>query len=349
MTDTPTRIRFGLAGLTAQSPSGSSEEFHRELEYLVGLGRLAETEGLDSLWLSEHHFSTDLYLPSVLPVMASIARETERVTVATNVALAPMYHPLRLAEDCAVVDHLSSGRFMLGLGLGYRAEEFEGLGVDRRRRGADTESLLQLLRRAWAGESVSVHPDGRAVTVTPPPFQAGGPPLLVGSLAEVGVRRAARYADGWIAPLLSKVSHAERRLGWISDERDGRLDGFHVVLTFSTFVAGTDAWSRVADGALHVENQYRVWLQEADDIPALRGQPSSHQPADIGAPEHFICGTPDEVFEQLAPWARFLRQLPGGIVPHMTLRLTWPSVDPRDNTESVRLFAREVVPRLQEV
>src|SRR6266511_944255 len=144
-------VRFGLAGLCAQSPSGTAKEFHQELGQLIAVSRIAEDEQLDSLWLSEHHFSDDCYLPSVIPVLGALAQETERVTLSTNVALAPMYSPLRLAEDCAVIDHLSRGRFMLGLGLGYREVEFRGLGVPRETRGARTEHVLRVLKQAWCG------------------------------------------------------------------------------------------------------------------------------------------------------------------------------------------------------
>lgn len=342
------RVGFGVAGLCAQSPSGTREEVHRELHQIVAVGRIAEEEGLDSLWLSEHHFSTDCYLPAIMPMLAALAQETERVKLSTNVALAPMYHPLRLAEDCAVIDHLAGGRLMLGLGLGYREEEFAGLGVDRRRRGALTEEVLTTLKAAWDGKPVQAGPDSRSVVVTPPPFQAGGPPLLLGALAEVGVRRARRLGDGWIAPLLSEVRHAEKRLRWLLDEGNGDLDGFHIGLTFNAFVAASDAWAKVRPGALHAERQYRSWLQAAGDIKSLENKPLDTGGEPDGAPAHFVCGTPEEVTARLQPWYDYLLTLPEGVIPHITIRLTWPSVDEAANAESVRLFAREVVPALRD-
>ncbi|MGE0305824.1 MAG: LLM class flavin-dependent oxidoreductase [Acidimicrobiia bacterium] len=342
-------VQFGLAGLCAQSPTGDVSEFHDELVQIVELTRLAELEGLDSVWLSEHHFSDDCYLPSVLPMLGALAAETERIKLSTNVALAPMYQPLRLAEDCAVLDHLSDGRFMIGLGLGYRHVEFAGLGVDRSQRGAQTEEVLTVLKQAWSGKPVTTGSDATEVIVTPPPLTPGGPAVLVGALAEVGVRRARTLADGWIAPLLSKVSHAEKRVRWLRRGEDDDLSGFHVGLTFTGFIGGDDAWETVSVGALHVESRYRTWLHEADDIRGLRGKQIDYGSATGGPPEHFVCGTPDDVYERLVPWVEFLRALPSGAIPHVTFRLTWPSTRPQDNAESVRLFAREVVPRLKEL
>jgi alkanesulfonate monooxygenase SsuD/methylene tetrahydromethanopterin reductase-like flavin-dependent oxidoreductase (luciferase family) len=190
---------------------------------------------------------------------------------------------------------------------------------------------------------------GREVVVTPPPYRQEGPPVLVGALAEIGMRRAATHADGWIAPLLSQVAHADKRLRWLLDERNGDLDGFHIALTFTGFVGGDDAWQRVAKGALNVEAQYRRWMQEADEFKGLRNKPIDFGSTPGGPPEHFVCGTPDEVYDRLVPWVHFLNTLPSAAIPHVAFRLTWPSTDASGNAESVRLFAREVVPRLREL
>src|ERR671921_3230 len=109
-----------------------------------------ERLGFTGVWLSEHHFVDDGYLPSPLVVAAAIAARTTTMGIGTNVLLLPMHHPLRVAEDAAVVDLISGGRFTLGVGQGYVQHEFEALGFNRKNRPSLIEEGVEVIRRAWA-------------------------------------------------------------------------------------------------------------------------------------------------------------------------------------------------------
>jgi alkanesulfonate monooxygenase SsuD/methylene tetrahydromethanopterin reductase-like flavin-dependent oxidoreductase (luciferase family) len=94
--------------------------------------------------LSEHHFIEDGYLPSILPIAAAIGARTSRIRIASGVLLMPFHNPIRLAEDVAIVDVISGGRFELGVGIGFKREEFSGFGVAPRH--SATEMSLWVLR-----------------------------------------------------------------------------------------------------------------------------------------------------------------------------------------------------------
>ena len=137
-----TRYDFRAPGAT---PEERRELFARALEQAAYVDR----HGHDALMLSEHHVSDDGYLPSPIPVAAAFAAVTERVPISIAALLVNLYDPLRLAEDIAVLDHLSGGRVSHTLGLGYRREEYDavrrGLGDPRpRRRGADHPDARRL-------------------------------------------------------------------------------------------------------------------------------------------------------------------------------------------------------------
>ena len=126
------RRSIGLGLFTGQQPPGAPRPPYRDA---LALARAAEQAGFDAFWVSEHHGLPDGYLPSPLVLLAALATGTETITLGTGLALAPLHHPLRLAEDAAVVDHLSGGRLLLGLGLGYAAHEYTAFGVDTARAG----------------------------------------------------------------------------------------------------------------------------------------------------------------------------------------------------------------------
>jgi alkanesulfonate monooxygenase SsuD/methylene tetrahydromethanopterin reductase-like flavin-dependent oxidoreductase (luciferase family) len=156
----------------------------------------ADRAGFDQVWFTEHHFVEDGYLPSWIPVAAAAAARTTRVRFSTDVCLLPFNHPIRLAEDLAVLDNLSGGRVEIGLGIGYAPHEFRGFGVPTSRRASLADEGLEVLRRCFTGERFSFSGkrfkfDG--VLVTPRYVQPGGPPMWVAAMSAAGARRAARF------------------------------------------------------------------------------------------------------------------------------------------------------------
>jgi alkanesulfonate monooxygenase SsuD/methylene tetrahydromethanopterin reductase-like flavin-dependent oxidoreductase (luciferase family) len=115
----------------------------------------AESLGIDSVWLSEHHFCDDGYTPSPLVLAAAIGARTSRLRIGTNLLLLPLHDPLRVAEDAATLAVLTEGRFRLGVGLGYRDVEYEAFGRSIRQRPSLLEEGIEIVRRAWSGDPIS--------------------------------------------------------------------------------------------------------------------------------------------------------------------------------------------------
>src|SRR5580704_17108538 len=159
MSNDSRKIRFGL-WYDFRNPAQwrqPADRLYREILDQIAWG---ENNGFDDVWLSEHHFIEDGYLPSILPAAAAIAARTNRIRIASGVLLMPLHNPIRLAEDIATVDVISGGRSELGVGIGFKREEFQGFGVSSKERGARTDQSLEIIRCALAGETVTFKSDG---------------------------------------------------------------------------------------------------------------------------------------------------------------------------------------------
>ncbi len=165
----------------------------------------AEAAGADSVWVTEHHFFDDGYLPQPLTMAAAIAARTRRVRIGTAVVLAPLRPAVQIAEEAAIVDLVSGGRLELGLGAGYVKPEFDAYGADLSTRFDVTDARIAEVRQLLDGDGV-----------TPPPLQRPFP-IWAGYLGPKGARRAGRLGVG----LLS----VERRL--LEPYQQGLDEGGH--------------------------------------------------------------------------------------------------------------------------
>ncbi len=155
----------------------------------------AERHGFSAVTLSEHHGTEDSYLPSPLVFAAAVAARTERITIRVAALIAPFHDPLRVAEDVAVVDHLSRGRLQLVIANGYVPGEFAMFGKDLAERVPAVVEMLRTLSSAWTGEPFEFR--GRTVRVTPPTFGGRRPAVFLGGASAGAARRAARLADAF--------------------------------------------------------------------------------------------------------------------------------------------------------
>jgi len=188
-------FRFGLMYDCRRVPDGPlsmTDVYAATLEQT----ELADRLGFDQVWFTEHHFLEDGYLPAFQPLAGAISARTEKIRISTDIALLPLYHPIRLAEEMAVLDHLSNGRMELGIGMGYVPEEFAAFGIPLKNRVSMTEEGIDILRGAWGDGPFDF--TGRryrftGVDVHPKPVQPGGPPLWIAAMSRAGALRAARF------------------------------------------------------------------------------------------------------------------------------------------------------------
>jgi probable F420-dependent oxidoreductase len=340
-------LKLGVGLFTGQIPPGSDRTFHAEYTDAVELVRLVEAHGLDSAWVSEHHFAEDGYLPSLLVMLGAFAAVTERIELGTGVVLAPFHDPIRLAEDFAVVDQLSDGRVICGLGIGWREEEFRAFDIDVKSRVRRMVEIIEILRAAWSEDRFSY--EGKyysydQIAVTPKPARV--PPILVGGFVDEAIRRAGRIGDGYISSRAQPKRVAESFRMAAEERAAAGKDGEPIVgLLQNAFVTEDPDgdWPMVRDGIGHQLGVYVGW-RVGTDVPGVPLQVMPPPEEDIRKTTAF--GTPDEVVDFLAP---IVRELGRYEEAHLICRLHYPGMERDPAARSIELYAREVAPRLREI
>lgn len=336
-------LGFGL--LSAQLRPGETD-WDRAYDETIRIAVDAERLGFSSVWTTEHHFVDDGYMPSLAVVSAAIAAATNEIEIGTGVILAPLHHPLRLAEDAATVSLLSGGRFILGLGLGWSEVEFEALGADRTRRGAAMEEILTILPKAFSGEpfrhSGSVY-DLPEVAVRPVPSEKVT--VLVGGGAEAAIRRAARLADGIFANV--PKDDLLQQVEWISDECDriGRDPAELRIVHYSVMVPGRSPDEAVDRLTAHLWHMY--WKYSDMEASARRaGPPVAAPPFDPSRRASLygrstLAGSGDQIVAHLAE-IRDASHLP----VEFAARSYFPTLDYGAQVELMQQLAEEVAPHI---
>lgn len=184
---------------------------------LIAWAKRAEERGFSSLGNIDR-LVYPIYDPLI--ALAAAAAVTQRIRLVTTVLLAPLHNTAILAKQAASLDALSNGRFVLGIGVGAREDDFTAAGVNYHQRGKITDEQLAEMRRIWSGGS------GEQESIVPP-MPRQGPEVLVGGFAAAAIERAARYADGFISsggttPQAAKGLYTQVREAWQKANRPGK-------------------------------------------------------------------------------------------------------------------------------
>jgi alkanesulfonate monooxygenase SsuD/methylene tetrahydromethanopterin reductase-like flavin-dependent oxidoreductase (luciferase family) len=277
--------------------------------------RWADQQGFDSIGFSEHHASEDGYLPSPLIAATAAAAVTSSARIKVAALLLPLYELPRLAEDLAIVDHISGGRLDLIVGVGYRPEEYALHGNPFANRFSALERGVEFLRRAWTGEPFE-H-DGRTVHVTPAPMRPGGPPIYMGGSSPGSARRAARVADGYF-PVSDVFEQAYLDECAALGKQPGPCRGTKGPMFVHVSEDPDRDWASIAPHALHETNSYGRWLAAAGDV----GPYAEAADADsLRASGNYLVLTPPECVELARAQGELtLHPLMGGLSPEIAAR-----------------------------
>ena len=305
----------------------------------LGQFRACRDAGFDFVSWGHHWLIDPFQHFQPIPVLARFAAEAGAMDLVTGVLLTPLLNPVQVAEDVATLDHICAGRLVFGIGLGYRAEEFEAAGAAMSERVGRFEESLALMKRLWADDEVTHHGRFYRVTAARPtarPYQRPHPRIWVAAMTDPAYRRAGRLGHPFYA--LGTLTHDEigRALGIWRDalQAHGHPAPAEVPVHREFYVASTREEAR-AKARPAVEAKYRGYAQHG--LPTAAASMASGVDGLMDAP--FVIGSPDECLATLAR----LRELG---TTHVALRLFWPDMTQSEALAMIELTAAKLLPAL---
>ena len=334
-------MNFGLI-IAKQHPPGVSmvDRFREHVDQV----RAARDAGFDLIVMGQHFLSAPFQEVQTLPSLARLAAEAGRMRVGATVLLLPLLNPVDVAEQVATLDVITEGRFVFGVGLGYREEENEAFGVAPKERVGRLVEGLEVIKRLWAGDEVTHH--GRFFHLTRArlmlrPVQRPHPPIWFAANNDAAVVRAARLADAWVVNPHTTLAVLERQIGVYRQAlRDaGRPFPAELPIIKELYVA-PDRRTALQECRPFLEAKYKAYTSWGQDKALPAGDTFSPQFEELVA-DRFIVGDPDDAVREIKRHAERLG------ATTFIFRVQWPGMEQAKVLRTIELLAERVFPALR--
>lgn len=349
-------MKFGIFFLLEQPEWKSQEAVYRDV---LAQTAYAEELGFDAVWLAEHHFSEYGICPSMAVLAGALAQRTRRISLGTAVTILPFNHPVRTAEEWAMVDVLSDGRLDFGVGRGYQPGEYAGFDLSMSESRGRFDEALEIIKRCWTQEHVTFNGRFyrvRDLAIFPRPVQKPYPPIRIACISPDTFERVARHGERFLSapsitpPHLMKAAYETYRRIWF--ETGHSASDLEIPALHFTHV-GEDAGAIRRDTERSLLWYFRIIAQviadskDPEKVPeAYRfyARAKSHLEAvnyDFLYNEVVLFGDPQRVIDRL----QLLRDELG-----VTYLLAWMNFGGLEDDvvrASMRRFAEKVIPRFR--
>lgn len=298
--------------LNMTSLNNDPAEEHRRYQAAIAMAQYADKHGFSVVNMEEHHCADNGWIASPLSFAAMIAASTEQIGICVCALLVTLYDPVRLAEDIAVIDIISKGRFNFIAGQGYREIEYHAMDKSWEHRGAAMDHVIETLQAAWTGEPFDYK--GQTIRVSPKPFTEPHPLMLLGGMGKNAARRAARYSLPFYPPMQMPELEA---FYYQELERLGNT-GFLMAPPENATLILLDpepekAWAELGPYILRESQEYASWERQGVPRPGEKFMDSIEA---VRAAGQYEIITPQEClgrFEQDADYLATLHPLVGGV------------------------------------
>jgi alkanesulfonate monooxygenase SsuD/methylene tetrahydromethanopterin reductase-like flavin-dependent oxidoreductase (luciferase family) len=316
----------------------------QQFKDILRIVETAQNQGFNHIAIGQHFLYGELRWLQPVPLLARLAAECDPGTrLVTNIMIAPLYHPVMLAEEIATLDVVTEGRFVFGAGLGYRPEEFDYLNVPYKERAGRFNESLELMKKLWTQDTVTHHGKYWTLDDVHPhifPVQQPHPPIWIGAHAVPGVERAAKYGDGFVSPPETPKHEVAARYKIVEEGFKARGKEFGPQPLRRNILVADTREEAIAEYARVAKGRYITYAQKGLDVYNVEQLEKEFAEAVAG---HAIIGTPDDVVAALVD---LVTTLP---VDPLMVRPQWPAMDIEETIKTIERLGREIVPALKDI
>ncbi len=331
-------MKFGLFALFQALSEDSASE---RLDELIGQVRAARRYGFDSVLIGQHYLSSPYQMLQPMPLLGRIATEAEGLRIGSGIILLPLLNPVAVAEEAATMDVICGGRFILGVGLGYREAEDRAFGVAKAEKARRLEEALEVIKLLWKGQAVDFNGQFfqlKNATISVKPVQKPRPPIWIAANDDRAIVRAARLSDAWLANPHASLTTLIRQVKIYRDALNeaGKPFPSEFPIIREAYIAENDR--RAFDEARpYLEAKYKTYAAWGQEKAFPERDPLTRPLSEL-AGGRFVIGSPSRCIEDLAALAEKLG------ISHMILRMSWPGMRHASVMESLRIFSEKVMP-----
>ena len=319
----------------------------KALDEQIAMVHAARDAGFDSLFSGQHYLNEgNNQQLQIVPFMTRLIPEAGDMTTGLGVLLLNLHNPVYVAETVASMDIIARGRFVFGVGLGYRDVEFDAFNVPKGTRVKRFIEYLDLVKRLWTEESVThesdtVKLDGVRMNIRP--VQKPHPPIWFAANNDRAIRRAARLGDNWFINPHSTIDTIRRQMVLYREEREKHGLPFPKELPIIKEVfCAKDRRTALELAGPYLAGKYKDYAKWGQD-DAMPEDESFDKEFEELLEGRFILGSPDECYEQLKPYWEEMG------VNHIVFRTHWAGMPVESAISSIKLIGEELAPELRKL
>ncbi len=306
--------------------------------------RAAREAGFELICTGQHYLAAPYQMSTSFPLLARLAAEAVDMEVAATVILVPLHNPVELAESVATMDAICNGKFILGVGLGYRDEEYAAFGVQRKERVGRLREALDVMKLLWTQSEVEFQGKYYQVPHIIPatrPVQQPHPPIWIAANSDAAIRRAARWGYPWLINPHATIPMVAKQwaLYKAALEQAGKAVPTTLPMMRELYIS-EDRETAYLDSEPYLAPKYQAYAAWGQD-KALPGEENFTIPYRELAKDRFLLGSPDEVAQEIR---RYQDELDTN---YLIFRMQWPGMEQRQVLRQIELRGKEVIPRVK--